>query len=659
MTDRKQIQTLAGELIAGRLSRRDFIARAAALGLSATAIASVLAACGGEAPATTAPAASVAPSTAPAASAAASSAPTTAPKTSAAPSASAAASAAPSTAASAAPASGGKLTEVARNKTVIAVRGGTQGKFIEADLWNPFIPTANHQLGSQMMYEPLAYYSAFTNKTTMWLAESFEYTPDFMQLTVKTRSGIKWSDGEAFSSADVAYTFNQLVQIGSKVKWGADVQQFLTTATATDPNTTVFKFKVPAPRFFDYIAYKFDIGVYIVPKHIFEGKDWPTFTHFDIAKGWPVTTGPWKVVYSAPEQKVLDRQSSWWGVAAGVGQLPKPERFIYLPDPGEQGLATGIIANQYDIATGLQPATFPTVFKGNAKVITWTGQKAPYGQVDWWPHSLYLNNEKAPYNDPNVRWAISYYLDRSQIIDVGWSGASSPSTLFLPDYPGLKPFIDAVQPMLQQYPILEYNQKKGDDLLTKKGWKKDGKGMWQDETGKPVQLEIISFFDFTGVGPVVVEQLKRAGIDATYAEPPNFGTRFSDGDYTGALFGHGGSYSSDIYYSLRLYQTASEKIPGGHLVNFSHFKNAEYDKLVDQLYGTSPADTAKVMEIWKKCMELWLPAYPDIQISQGLHRLPMNTTYWKGWPSAEDPYVNPAHFHLTWPLVMHKLQPSQ
>ncbi len=655
MIERDPVQPLTTELLLGRLSRRDFIARAAALGLSSAAIASILIACGTDAPATSAPVASTAP--------AASIAPTAKPAASAAPAssapASAAPSAAPSTAASAAPAaSAGPLKEVARNKTVIAVRGGTQGKFTDADLWNPFLPTANHQLAVQMVYEPLAYYSAFTNKTTMWLAESIEYTPDFMQLTVKTRQGIKWSDGQPFSAEDVAYTFNQLVLVGSKVKWGADVAQFLDSAKATDANTTVFKFKVPAPRFFDFVAYKFDIGVYIAPKHIFEGQDWSTFTHFDIAKGLPVTTAPWKVVYSAPEQKVLDRLDSWWGVQAGVGALPAPQRYILLPDPGEQGLATGIIASQYDIATGLQPATFPTVFKGNAKVTTWTGQKAPYGQTDWWPHSLYLNNAKAPYNDPNVRWAISSYLNRDQIIDVGWSGASSPSTLFLPNYPGLKPFIDAAQPLLQQYPILEYNPKKGDDLLTKKGWKKDGKGMWQDEAGKPVQLEIMSFFDFTGVGPVIVEQLKRAGIDATYGEPPNFFTRFSDGDYTGVLFGHGGSYSADIYYSLRLYQTASEKIPGGHLVNFSLWKNAEYDKLVDQLYGISPNDTAKTLDIWKKCMALWLPEYPDIQISQGLHRLPMNTTYWKGWPSEADPYVNPAHFHLTWPLVMHKLQPA-
>jgi peptide/nickel transport system substrate-binding protein len=415
---------------------------------------------------------------------------------------------------------------------------------------------------------------------------------------------------------------------------------------------------VPAPRFFDFVAYKFDIGVYIMPEHIFKDQDFATFTFFDIDKGWPVTTGPWRVVYSSQEQKVLDRADDWWGVAAGVAELPAAKRFVYLPDPGEQGLVSGIIANQYDIDTGIQPASFATVFAGNPKVTTWTGQESPFGYVDWWPHSLYVNNEKEPWSDPNVRWALSSYLDRDQIIDIAWMGASVPSTLFVPDYPPLKPFMDAVQPLIEKYPYLEHNPAKGDELLTAKGWTKDGNGMWQDESGKPVSLEIISFFDFTSVGPVVVEQLKRAGIDAAYSEPPNMFDRLAAGDYTGALFGHGGSYSSDIYYSLRLYQSASEKIPGGHLVNFSRWHNDEYDKLVDELYGISPTEMDKVMEIWQKCMEIWMPEYPDIQISQGLHRLPTNTTYWSNWPDQENPYVNTAHWHLTWPLVVHTLKPA-
>jgi peptide/nickel transport system substrate-binding protein len=603
------------------VSRRAFLARAAALGLSAPTIAAVLAA--------------------------------------ASPAEAAAALAAPGEALAPAWTPPAQVAEVPREETLIAVRSAVQGKFVEDQIWNPFLPQGNHQFALQMLYEPLAFYSAFEDKTTFWLAEGFEYSDDYTTLTVKTRPNISWSDGEPFSAEDVAYTFNSLVEVGSAVKWGADVQQFLDNAEATDANTVVFTFKVPAPRFFEFVTYKFDIGVYIVPKHVFEGQDWATFTHFDIEKGWPVTTGPWRVVFSAPEQKVLDRADDWWGVEAGVGQLPAPRRFVLLPDPGEQGLVSGIIANQYDIVTGIQPTSFATVFSGNPNATTWTGTESPFGNVDWWPHSLYVNNEVAPFDDKNVRWAVSSYIDRQQVIDIAWLGASEPSTLFLPSYPGLEPFMEAVQPLLDEYPYLEYNPTKGDELLTAKGWTKNGDGMWMDDAGEPVRFDIISFFDFTSVGPVLVEQLRRAGIEASYSEPPNFFDRFAAGDYTTALFGHGGSYSPDIYYSLRLYQTASTKIPGGHLVNFSRWNNPEYDALVDELYGISPTEMDRVMEIWTKAMEIWIPDYPDIQISQGLHRLPMNTTHWTGWPGAENPYVNPAHFHLTWPLVVHALQAAQ
>ena len=84
-----------------------------------------------------------------------------------------------------------------------------------------------------------------------------------------------------FSAEDVAYTLNSLRDLGPKVRWGVDVQQAVEKAAATDANTVVIDFKIPAPRFFFFMTYKYDIGVYIVPKHIFDGQDWTTFKHFD------------------------------------------------------------------------------------------------------------------------------------------------------------------------------------------------------------------------------------------------------------------------------------------------------------------------------------------------------------------------------------------
>src|ERR1700747_3257974 len=133
-----------------------------------------------------------------------------------------------------------------RNRTMSLVWGGREGRWVDYELWNPYAIGSNHQNGPNLIYEPLAYYSAFADKWYMWLAESYQFSPDFKQLTIKTRQGIKWSDGTPVSAEDVAYTMNSLRDLGPKVKWGVDVSQALDEATVPDPNTVVLKFKIPS-----------------------------------------------------------------------------------------------------------------------------------------------------------------------------------------------------------------------------------------------------------------------------------------------------------------------------------------------------------------------------------------------------------------------------
>jgi peptide/nickel transport system substrate-binding protein len=557
----------------------------------------------------------------------------------------------------AAPAAG-ELKDVPRNRTFIAVRGGQQGKFVEWDQWNPFVPVANHQFAVGLLYEPLAFYSAFADKEHMWLAESYEFSDDFKELTIKVRPNIKWSDGVDFTAEDVTFTLNACKEYGAKIRWGTNVAQVMDKAETIDPLTTKITLTVPAPRFFWLLTYHFDIGVYMLPKHIFEGQDVSSYTHFDLEKGLPVTTSPWRVVHSSPQQKILDRADDWWGAAAGVAELPAVERFILLPDQGEQQLVQSVIKNEVDFTTGIQPTSFPTVLNGNAKATSWTGSEPPFGYVDWWPHSLYVNNEVAPWSDKDVRWALSYYIDRDKIVEVAWAGSSKVTPLPLPDYPPLKPYFDAAAPLLETYNTLEYNPEKGDALLTNKGWTKNDAGMWLDENGQQVKLDIVSFFDFTSVGPVVVEFLKRAGIESSYSEPPDFFDNFSTGNFTGCLFGHGGS-CREPQETLALYQSSSQAIPGGHAVNFSRWHNDAFDALADEAYVTPPTDTEKLLDIWVRAMEIWLPELPDIQLTHGLHRLPWTTEYWTNMPDQNNPYTNSAQWHLTFPLVLHNVKPTQ
>ncbi len=545
---------------------------------------------------------------------------------------------------------------IPRNRTMILIGiNSRDGRWVDADLWNPYAIGANHQNGPNMIYEPLAYYSAFADKTYMWLAESYQFTPDFKQLTIKTRPNITWSDGRPFSAEDVAFTMNSLRDLGPKVKWGVDVNQALDEATAPDPNTAVLKFKIPSPRFFFFATYKYDIGIYIVPKHIYQGQDWTTFKHFDIAKGWPVTTGPWKVAASSQQQKVFERRDSWWAAEQKLAPMPTILRNIWLPYVGEQESAQALITNQVDFGGSPQPATFPTVIRQNPKIITHSGQRPPWGYVDWWPLSLYVNNETKPFDDKDVRWAISHYIDRQQIIDVAYLGAETVSALPMPPYKPLLPYFDAVKDLLAKHNTLEFDPKKGDGLLEAKGFKKR-QGMWERADGSPLTLDIIGFgASGSAIGPVLSQMLKRHGVAASMSLPPNFDERFQKGQYTGSIYGHGGSIR-EPYDTLRLYQGKSIAVPGAHLVNFSRWKNPEFDKIVDEVYVTDPENVAKLKELFRAAMEIWLPDLPDIQLVQNYHRIPMNTTRWKNWPTAETPYINGASWHLTFNLVLWNVQ---
>ena len=80
---------------------------------------------------------------------------------------------------------------VARNRTLIVVWGGREGRWVDYELWNPYAIGANHQNGPGILYEPLAYYSAFADQEYPWLAESYRYSPDARELTIKIRAGIK------------------------------------------------------------------------------------------------------------------------------------------------------------------------------------------------------------------------------------------------------------------------------------------------------------------------------------------------------------------------------------------------------------------------------------------------------------------------------------
>ena len=70
-------------------------------------------------------------------------------------------------------------------------------------------------------------------------------------------------------------------------------------------------------------------------------------------------------------------------------------------------MAQMMIANQIDMAFSFTPANMKLVQGQNPAVITHYDHP-PYGYMDWWPIGLGFNTEIKPFDDPEIRWAMSY-----------------------------------------------------------------------------------------------------------------------------------------------------------------------------------------------------------------------------------------------------------
>lgn len=555
------------------------------------------------------------------------------------------------------------LKEVPRNRTLVLAWWG-DGQFVDDQVYTPFAIGGDYQKGLNLVYEGMAYWNAFKDETIMWQAESVEYNSDFTELTIHLRPEVTWSDGTPFTAEDVAYTINQLKELGAKVRHGSEVQQVTKEATVVDPQTVHITLNYPYPRYFDrFFTWKWDSGAFpIMPKHIFEGQDWSSFTHFDIAKGWPVTTGPLKVVFSSPRQKIFDRRDDWWAVKAGLTQPIAMERVVNVATGGDPSVLTELmVKNEIDI-THLGPDSARAAVEKNPKVTTHYGRRPPYGYTDWWSQALWLNNETSPFDNPDVRWGISYFIDRQQIIDFAWEGLNEPNPMPYPPYPGLKKYTESIKDLLEQYNTNEYNPEKGAAHLEKAGYSKNSAGMWVDAKGETLKVPLISWTQWNAGAQVLVEQLKRAGIDATMTTPPDGWDQFIQRTYTAFPAGHTGSLK-EPYDALNLYTCGKEGGPAANWAsNQSKWCNPEFDKVVLEMSKVHPDDTEQMMKLFRQAMEIWLPELPSVQLFNWMHNFAMNETYWTNWPTTESEdgeYVNEASQLLGFHLVLIHLKPAQ
>ena len=147
------------------------------------------------------------------------------------------------------------------------------------------------------------------------LASSWQMSSDGLTWTFHLDKGLKWSDGQAFSSKDVLWTFNTMAdpKVGSAyaskfanvVGYSDEKSGAATTMsglTAPDDNTVVFKFTTASPGFLASIAQ--GASMLILPEHVLGSHDKTQLLNDPWFTDPAVGMGPYTMTKFVPDQEV-------------------------------------------------------------------------------------------------------------------------------------------------------------------------------------------------------------------------------------------------------------------------------------------------------------------------------------------------------------------
>lgn len=553
------------------------------------------------------------------------------------------------------------LAEVPRNQTVQLGWGVAGGSSIGTT--NPWVlPGYTHQEGNNLMWEPLMYFGIYKNEFIPWLADSMEYTDDtFTKLEIKLNPEAEWSDGTPVTSADVVYTFEGQIKYET-LPYHTQFADLVDTVAAPDDLTVEVTFKAPAPRFkFEVLAEKFDTGIPIVPAGYLSAQEDPTKAP---GRDEIPHSGPYDIVAWNTNQKIFDLRPDWWAVKAGRIAEPAVKRVVVvniLNQPIDT-VAQRIVNNEFDSSVDMRAQIIGTILEQNPDVQSWTGNESPYGYLDWWPNSLWMNDQLAPFDDPNVRKAISLAVNRDLIDEILYEGAKIATIYPFPLYPNLQAFADSPEVKAEQekYEPGKFDPEESARLMEGAGFTMNGDGLWEKD-GETLDATIQAFENIHGdIAPVLAEMLRTAGFDSNV----NFGTdayqNMVDGKAGLYMFGHGASLF-DPFEALNLFHGKYSSAIGSGAGNnrFSRYSNPEYDAILDSIASLDSSDPKFIAGAAQALGIYWRDTI-DVPVIQWLHRIPYNNHYWTNWPSSTHVGMgtNGAFWAHTGMLVIAGLTPS-
>ena len=517
-------------LQSGRITRRQFARRLAALGFASSAVATFLAACGPPAP--QAPTPTAAPTPVPFAKVPVpAAAPTSAP---------AAAAATP----------GGVLASVDPNPK----RGGT--------LRIAFgVTTSNYDLQQGASNSVLCHvYSTLVRlnpvdglKTIVPdVAESYQVAPDGLSYTFALRKGVQFHDGTPLTADDVVATYNRMIfppqGVVSLLK---DRYATVSKVDAVDPSTVKFTMKEPSATFLLLLT---DLTQGIYSRKTLEANA------NDLRKILlPPGTGPFMFKeYKDGEKWTLVRNPNYWNK-----ELPYLDALELVHVPAWSDRGTAVLTNQVDMSWNVSKETWD---EGAKRTDTMrTNRVTTFGA-----YQVIINTRQKPFDDPRVRRAVHLALNRQGLIQAFITQEQIDLSRWVPHGGQFATTRETIATLPGYRPDKTQDIADARKLLADAGYPNGVQGVELLSASVPPHAEIMA--------PGIQDQLKNAlgmEVNIRVAERSLLVEDQKAGRFTLVLDTPGGPISDFSPLANTYFKTGGSQ-------NFGGYSNAKFDDLLKQ-----------------------------------------------------------------------------
>ncbi|WP_277185010.1 glutathione ABC transporter substrate-binding protein GsiB [Caballeronia sp. BR00000012568055] len=306
------------------------------------------------------------------------------------------------------------------------------------------------------------------------LATSYEASPDAKVYTIKLRQGVKFQDGTDFNAEAVKAVFDRVTDPANKLK-RYNLFNKIEKTEAIDPYTVKITLKIPFSAFINVLAHP--SAVMISPTALKKyGKD---------IAFHPVGTGPFEFVeWKQTDDLKVKKFAGYWKKG-----YPKIDMIDWKPVVDNNTRAALMQTGEADFAFSI-PFEQAATLKASPKVDLIAAPSIIQRYIS-------MNTLQKPFDNPKVREALNYAINKEALVKVAFAGYAVPSEGVVP------PGVDYATPKLGPW---KYDPAKARELLKEAGYPNGFETVLWSGYNHTTAQKIIQF---------VQQQLGQVGVKAS------------------------------------------------------------------------------------------------------------------------------------------------